>query len=96
MKQTRGEFCFCSSLRLHLHEQPLLPQLLIEEQDVRIGPHHVGIEVHDPEPLQAPSPGQGHVSLAALEHARQRNLNAVQSHALEREGGKGEKKKKQF
>ena len=66
----------------HLHEQPLLPQFLIKDENIWICSDHVGVEVHDPQTLQAPSTRQGHVSLAALKHARQRDFHTVQCHSL--------------
>lgn len=66
----------------HLHEQPLLPQFLIEDENIWICTDHAGVEVHDPQTLQAPSTRQGHVSLAALKHARQRDFHTVQCHSL--------------
>jgi len=66
----------------HLHQQPLLPQLFIEEDDVGVGADHPGVKVHDPQALQGLGPGQRHVRLAALKHAGQRDLHTVQSHAL--------------
>lgn len=66
----------------HLHEQPLLPQLFVEDKNVRVGPDHVRVKVHDPKTLQAPSPRQGDVRLAALKHTCQRDFHTVQRHPL--------------
>lgn len=66
----------------HLHEQPLLPQLLVEDENVRVGPDHAGVKVHDPKTLQAASPRQSDVRLAALKHTCQGDFHTVQRHPL--------------
>lgn len=66
----------------HLHEQSLLPQFLVEDENIRICPDHAWVKVHDPQTLQTPSPGQSHISLAALKHTCQRDFHAVQRHSL--------------
>lgn len=66
----------------HLHEQSLLPQFLVEDENIRICPDYAWVKVHDPQTLQTPSPRQSHVSLAALKHTCQRDFHAVQCHSL--------------
>lgn len=66
----------------HLHEEPLLPQFSVEEENIWICPDHAGVKVHDPQTLKAPSPRQGHVGLAALKHTCQRDFHTVQCHSL--------------
>lgn len=65
-----------------LHEEPLFPQSLIEDQYVLVGLHHSRIKVHHTQAFQTPSPWQSNISLAALKHTCQRDLHAIQSHAL--------------
>lgn len=73
-----------SELCAHLHEQLLLPQFLIEEENLWICSDHPGVKVHHAQALQTPSPRKSHVCLAALKHTRQRDFHAVQRHSLER------------
>lgn len=72
-----------SELCPHLHEQPLLPQLLIEKQNIWIRPDHPGVKVHHPQALKTASPRQSHVRLAALKHTSQRDFHTIQRHSLE-------------
>lgn len=77
-----------SELCPHLHEQLLLPQPLIEKQNIWICPDHPGVKVHHPQALKTASPRQSHVRLAALKHTSQRDFHTIQRHSLKKAGKK--------
>lgn len=83
-----GTFSSNSELCPHLHEQPVLPQFLIEKKNIWICPDHPRVKVHHPQALQTPSPGKSHVRLAALKHTCQRDFHTIQRHSLEQDRNK--------
>lgn len=58
------------------------PQGGIEAQHTGVTANHCGVKVQNTQALQAAGSGKGHVGLATGKHTAQRDLHAIQGHAL--------------
>lgn len=64
-------------------EAPALLQGGIKVQHLGITANHHGVKVQHTQAMQTAGPGKGHIGLAAGKHTAQRNLHAIQGHALQ-------------
>lgn len=57
-------------------------ELLVEGQNIRVRPNLLGIEVHNPQCVEALGSGQSHIGLTCLKDTSQGHFNTVQGQSL--------------